>query len=122
MSQTRSRSLGRFPSDPAARERLREAQEAEAKAVAAYYSAAANVDNARFALAATEAEMGAAVRAVIAISGQGRALVVLGLDKADLRKAIASAQPQGSGDHQVDGRYGDGHLDGGSDGSDVRSR
>jgi hypothetical protein len=89
-----SRSLGRLPTDPAARERLREAQAAEARVVATYYTTATRLDSARAMLAEAESELSDAVRAVVATSGAERATILLGIGKAELRHAITAARPQ----------------------------
>jgi hypothetical protein len=101
---TKSRSLGKQPTDLHARERLREAQAAEASATNAVYSAtdvlhaAINkrdqaravatvaVDAAEIKLAATRAEL-------VTVSGLDRAAMLLGVSTAALRKA-AKAQPK----------------------------
>jgi hypothetical protein len=93
VSAVPSRSLGRRPADPAARERLREVQAAETRAVAAYYFAAARADTAREVLSEAESDLAAAVRSVVATSGQERAMILLGLDRSELRQAITSARP-----------------------------
>jgi hypothetical protein len=89
-----SRSVGRLPTDPVARERLREAQAAEARVVAAYYASAARLDTARAMLAEAESALASAVTAVVATSGAERATILLGLGKAELRHAITAARPQ----------------------------
>jgi hypothetical protein len=94
LTGSHSRSLGRRPTDAAARERLREAQSAEAKVVAAYYAAAARAEAARAVLADSESQLGNALEAVVAISGQSRALALLGLDKAGLRQALNNRRPR----------------------------
>jgi hypothetical protein len=62
--------------------------------VAAYYTAAARADAARALLADAESELAAAVSPVVATSGQGRAMTLLGLDKAEVRHAISTVRAQ----------------------------
>lgn len=103
-----SRTTGRFPRDVQARERLRQAQEAETRAVSAVCAAQdalaaaarkrdkavaagdAVVQEAERSLAATHAEL-------VDVSGLSRACALLGLDRATLRKARAAAKSRPSG-------------------------
>jgi hypothetical protein len=106
---TRSRSLGRRPTDLRARERLRDAQTAEARAVTAVYAAEAGRDAAierrdqAWAAAAAlvdaaEDDLAVARAAVVTVSGLDRAAVLLGTAKADLRKATTMRAAAASAD------------------------
>lgn len=80
----------RLPSDPAVRERLREAQATEANTIGEFYAATERVRRAGESLAAAEAALAVAAAAVIACSGPDRAAILLGLTPAEL-KAMAKA-------------------------------
>jgi hypothetical protein len=81
----------RLPSDPAARDRLREAQAAEARTIGEFYAAAERVRLAGEALAAAERDLGAAAAGVIAGSGPDRAAILLGMTPAELRTMAKAA-------------------------------
>lgn len=98
---TRSRSLGRFPVDLGARDRLREAQAAEARAVGDVYAAQVAVDKAvtrrdeaiaaaTAALDAANTNLDAARATLIAVSGLERAAHLLGTAKSQLRRVHRS--------------------------------
>lgn len=102
MTTPRPRATGRMPRDVQARERLRKAQDAEARAVSAVCSAqdalaAAGRKRDRVVAAAeaivTKAELAvaAAHADLVEVSGLARAASLLGTDKASLRKARAQA-------------------------------
>lgn len=104
---TRSRSLGKFPSDPHARERLREAQATEARAVAAVYAAEAGRDKAiarrdeaiaaaTAVVDAADADLAAARAALVAVSGVDRAASLLGATRSELRRASAATANGGA--------------------------
>jgi len=102
---TKSRSIGKRPTDLAARERLRQAQVAESRATAAVYAAMealgaaiakreeANaaatvvVDSAAGALTLARADL-------VAVSGLDRAAMLLGVSKPELRKATKAEPAQ----------------------------
>jgi hypothetical protein len=97
----RSRSFGKLPTDPQARERLRDAQNREAGATAAVYAARTALESAttrrdEIAAAASVAVSAAATRlasaygALAAVSGWDRAAALLGLSKAELRRISKS--------------------------------
>ncbi len=98
----RSRSLGKFPSDLQARERLREAQAAEARAVTAVYAADAERDKAiarrdeavaaaTTVVEAADADLAAARAGLVAVSGVDRAAILLGATRSELRRAAAAS-------------------------------
>jgi hypothetical protein len=99
-------SPSRMPRDVHARERLRQAQQAEAVAVAAVVAAIAVLDRAKskrdVAIAAAEAVVERAAAgvadaevALIGVSGLDRAALLLGVNRAHLRKPrnTRAAQP-----------------------------
>jgi hypothetical protein len=96
----------RKPADPRAREHLREAQAAEAGALATVCAAEAKVasmvakrDKARATADAWVAEASAlldtARSELAAVSGLDRAAVLLGINKNELRRSLSSASTQG---------------------------
>ena len=89
MTKPQPRSPGRRPVDPLARERLRDAQAAESRAVARYLAASDKVAAVASELAGAKARLADALRAVIEVSGSPRAMVLLGLDRAGLRALTA---------------------------------
>jgi hypothetical protein len=99
-SQTRS--VTRMPRDIRARERLREAQQAEARALTVVCSsevALARVCRQRdeviaaasARVAAFERELATVQASLVSISGLDRAAVLLGLEPSVLRKAVVTA-------------------------------
>jgi hypothetical protein len=97
------RRTGRIPKDVQARERLREAQDAEARAVSAACAAqealAAAIGRRDTAVAAANALLAEAEQAVasaqasvVAVSGVERASVLLGVSRTVLRKARATVE------------------------------
>lgn len=102
MSEPSRTSPARKPADPHARERLREAQAAETRALAAVCVAEAKVasatarrDRAYAAADVWVSEAGAKLdtaRADLAtVSGVDRAALLLGISKAELRRSLATA-------------------------------
>ncbi len=81
----------RLPNDPAVRDRLREAQAAEARTIAGFYAATERVAAAGEALAEAERELASAASAVVAGSGAERAAVLLGLTPGELRAKVRAA-------------------------------
>lgn len=90
MATTAHRVSRKMPIDARARERLRDAQVAEARAVAHFFAQSDRVATAASGLAEAESRLGDAAASVVATSGAERAMVLLGLDKAELR-AMTSA-------------------------------
>jgi hypothetical protein len=101
---TRTRSA-RKPADPSARERLREAQAAEARALscvcdaeAKMASAIAKRDKARVTangwVAAASALLDTARSEMASVSGADRAALLLDISKTELRRSLASANGQ----------------------------
>jgi hypothetical protein len=62
--------------------------------VAAYYNAAARAESARTSLAEAESDLADAAQAVVASSGQDRAVTLLGLSKAELRRVLNRARQE----------------------------
>lgn len=77
-----------MPTDAAARERLREAQVAEARAVAGFFAARGRVTAAASGLDEAERRLAEATGRVIAISGSDRAMTLLGIEKTELRAIL----------------------------------
>ena len=97
----RSAVVSRMPRDVRARERLREAQQKESRAVAAVCAAGDALGRAcakRDAVYTTatvkveraEAELDSARASLVQVSGLDRAALLLGLEAAELRKSVAS--------------------------------
>jgi hypothetical protein len=93
---TRSRSLGKLPSDPQARERLREAQVAEARALTAVYTAEAALTAALEEAARADAALAVARATLIGRSGLDRAASLLAVSKTELRRSVAAAASNGA--------------------------
>lgn len=108
MSETfRMSSSRKKPRDPHARERLREAQAAESRAVASVYAAEAKVeaaiikrDNARATAdgwVADATDLRDQARAdLVSVSGADRAALLLGLGKLELRRSVAACSQDGA--------------------------
>lgn len=105
---SRPRASGRFPRDIQARERLRQAQEAETRAVSAVCAAqdavaaagrkrAKAVAAADAVVAEAERSLAAAQANLVDVSGLSRAGALLGLDRTTLRKASAAAKSRPNG-------------------------
>jgi hypothetical protein len=97
---TQTRTPRKLPRDLRARERLREAQEAEARALTVVCAAEAALEGARAKREAviaratatvdqSEAELAHAQAGLVKVSGLDRASVLLGLDRVGLRRTIA---------------------------------
>ena len=80
----------RLPKSGPARERLREAQAAESQAVARYFALAQRAAAAAATYAEAQGRVADAAADVVAVSGAQRALILLGLDKSELRSLTAS--------------------------------
>jgi hypothetical protein len=104
------RRTGRIPKNVQARERLREAQDVEARAVSAasaaqdaFVAAARKRDKAVAVadalLAEAERALAAAQADVVAVSGVERASALLGVNRTVLRKACAIADSAAGGDN-----------------------
>jgi hypothetical protein len=78
------------PRDVHARERLRRAQADEARAVAEVYGAEHRVAATQAAADQATDDLGKAQAALIDVSGLDRSAALLGMSKADLRKALRS--------------------------------
>lgn len=98
---TKTRSLGKLPTDVRARERLREAQAVEAAATTAVYAAHSTLAAATTkrdellaaaseSVAAADAALLASYAKLILVSGLDRTALLLGVAKSELRKAIKS--------------------------------
>jgi len=99
-----ARQRGHMPRDVHARERLREAQQAESAAVAAVYAASGALDRAsakREAVVAAadttvdraRAVLSTAQAALVRVSGLDRAAALLGATTVELRRSIAFKAP-----------------------------
>ena len=93
------------PTDPRARERLREAQAVEARTVAAVYGAESRVERAAAkrdrAREVADVWVTDAVRVLdraradlVSVSGVDRAALLLGLSRSELRRSLATASTQ----------------------------
>jgi hypothetical protein len=85
---TKSRSLGRLPKDIHARERLREAQVAEAKALTKVCAAEETLSRATDVQRQAERELADAQAALIDISGLQRAAALLNTTAPALRRGL----------------------------------
>jgi hypothetical protein len=85
-----------LPSDPTARQRLREAQRQEADALKAVELAARTRDRVQRKLDSTEAELLVAKQSLVSVSGLARAALLLGEDESAVRRFVRAAQPSSS--------------------------
>src|SRR6478735_12438065 len=83
--------LMRHPVDPGARQRLLEAQRAEADALRKVQAAARGCDAVRSRLATADAKLLEAQRSLVRTSGAARAALLLGVDEATLRRELRRA-------------------------------
>jgi hypothetical protein len=81
----------RHPVDAGARQRLLEAQRAEADALRKVESAGKGCATARDSLAAADAKLLEAQRTLVRTSGASRAALLLGVDEATLRRDLRRA-------------------------------
>ncbi|GAA2748367.1 hypothetical protein GCM10009868_41100 [Terrabacter aerolatus] len=78
----------RHPVDQGARQRLLEAQRAEANALRKVQAAARNCDAVRSRLAAADVKLLEAQRSLVRTSGAARAALLLGVEEATLRRGL----------------------------------
>jgi len=88
MTTTKARSLGRLPKNTHARERLREAQVAEATALTKVCAAEATLSQATDVQRHAERELAAAQAALIDVSGLQRAATLLNTTPTALRRGL----------------------------------
>ena len=96
-----------LPSDPDARDRLREAQRQEADGLRAVELTSRARDRVQRKLDSVDAELVAAKQALVSVSGLARAALLLGEDESALRRFMRAANASASTESADEGRLAD---------------